>query len=224
MGGSEVINRLQPVAQELLAAWCALPRRDGVPLRGGFRPDVGPSHPAGRQPASAGSRGRMAHAPDRHRDRAALGQDADRPQLHRHHEPGGGQRRRCANSRRSARSPAGHGRCGTSSSVSGRGIAAETLRLPLRAADGSVSLILSASGELSGRFLHEPDKCREVITVIEQRFLDIGAGVARLGLRAEADRGPVPAGELAKRFALRRAPPPCCRARRSARPRPGFAG
>lgn len=60
---------------------------------------------------------------------------------------------------------------------SGSGFEAETLRLPLRARDGSVSLILSCSGELSGRFLHESDTSCGIMTVMAQEFFDIGYGV-----------------------------------------------
>ena len=61
--------------------------------------------------------------------------------------------------------------------VSGRHTAIETLRLPLRAADGSVSLILSCSEELAQpRDAPEADAARGIITITEQQFLDIGAG------------------------------------------------
>jgi len=59
---------------------------------------------------------------------------------------------------------------------SGRRAAIETLRLPLRAPDGRVVLILGCSGELPGRRSELADRPREIITITEQRYLDIGAG------------------------------------------------
>jgi hypothetical protein len=60
---------------------------------------------------------------------------------------------------------------------SGRVAAIETLRLPLRGADGVVSQILSCSGELGDtRLMTSPDPTREIIRIVEQEYLDIGAG------------------------------------------------
>jgi hypothetical protein len=53
----------------------------------------------------------------------------------------------------------------------------ETLRLPLRAKDGSVSLIIGTSGELCDRHAHQDDLHRSITTVEQQWFFDIGAGV-----------------------------------------------
>src|SRR5258708_3450529 len=60
--------------------------------------------------------------------------------------------------------------------VSGRLAAIETLRLPLRANDGTISLILSCSGELSGAAAAGTDPLREIIMISEQEYFDIGAG------------------------------------------------
>jgi len=60
---------------------------------------------------------------------------------------------------------------------SGRRLQTETLRLPLRDKGGAVSLIVSCNGELSCDLMHEPDQPREIVTVFEQEFFDIGAGV-----------------------------------------------
>jgi hypothetical protein len=60
---------------------------------------------------------------------------------------------------------------------SGRRLQTETLRLPLRGKDGKVSLIISCNGELGHDALREADAPREIVTVFEQQFLDIGAGV-----------------------------------------------
>jgi hypothetical protein len=60
---------------------------------------------------------------------------------------------------------------------SGRWAEIETLRLPLRTKDGSVSLILGSSGELRDRNPYQPDLHRSITTVAQQLFFDIGAGV-----------------------------------------------
>ena len=59
---------------------------------------------------------------------------------------------------------------------SGRKAIIETLRLPLRGNDGAISLILSCSEELADRNVPPTDAACEIITIIDQRFLDIGAG------------------------------------------------
>ena len=60
---------------------------------------------------------------------------------------------------------------------SGRKAIIETVRLPLRGNDGTINLILSCSEELSDRSVPPTDAAREIITITDQRFLDIGAGV-----------------------------------------------
>jgi hypothetical protein len=60
---------------------------------------------------------------------------------------------------------------------SGRWADIETLRLPLRAKDGAVSLIIGTSGELCDRRAHQGDLHRSIGTVEQQWFFDIGAGV-----------------------------------------------
>lgn len=60
---------------------------------------------------------------------------------------------------------------------SGRHAGLEALHLPLRARDGSLSLILSCDGELSGRSPRETDRPMTILRVTRQRFIDIGAGV-----------------------------------------------
>ena len=52
----------------------------------------------------------------------------------------------------------------------------ETLRLPLRGNDGATSLILSCSEELAIAACPQTDAACEIITITDQRFLDIGAG------------------------------------------------
>lgn len=60
---------------------------------------------------------------------------------------------------------------------SGRQLQTETLRLPLRDKNGEVNLIVSCNGELSLDPLNGPDQPREIITVVEQQFFDLGAGI-----------------------------------------------
>jgi hypothetical protein len=60
---------------------------------------------------------------------------------------------------------------------SGRCATIETLRLPLRAKDGSVSLILGSSGELPVPNNDAPDRPSAIVTIVQQQFFDIGAGV-----------------------------------------------
>jgi len=60
---------------------------------------------------------------------------------------------------------------------SGRWADIETLRLPLRAKDGSVSLIIGTSGELCDRHAYQGDLHRSITAVEQQWFFDIGAGV-----------------------------------------------
>jgi len=60
---------------------------------------------------------------------------------------------------------------------SGRRLQIETLRLPLRDKDGEISLILSCNGELTLQSFREADHPREIVTVFEQEFIDIGAGI-----------------------------------------------
>jgi hypothetical protein len=60
---------------------------------------------------------------------------------------------------------------------SGRRLQTETLRLPLRDKHGAVSMIVSCNGELSPELMREADQPREIVTVFEQQFFDIGAGI-----------------------------------------------
>jgi hypothetical protein len=60
---------------------------------------------------------------------------------------------------------------------SGRRLQTETLRLPLRARDGQIRLILSCNGELSPEAMYNADQPRQIVTVLAQQFFDIGAGV-----------------------------------------------
>jgi hypothetical protein len=64
----------------------------------------------------------------------------------------------------------------------------ETLRLPLRAGDGRVSLVLSCSGELAPRVSPRPDAAREIHTIARQRYVDIGAGCPPCGALDAGER------------------------------------
>jgi hypothetical protein len=61
--------------------------------------------------------------------------------------------------------------------ASGRWTEIEILRFPMRAKDGSVSLILCTAEEVSARIGHQPEVPSSVARVAEQRFIDIGAGL-----------------------------------------------
>jgi hypothetical protein len=76
-----------------------------------------------------------------------------------------------------ARQPCGSWSVRRVTIASGRWAHIETLRLPLRAKDGSVSLIIGTSGELCDRRADQGDLHRSITTVEQQWFFDIGAGV-----------------------------------------------
>jgi hypothetical protein len=60
---------------------------------------------------------------------------------------------------------------------SGRRLQTETLRLPLRDKKGEIGLIVSCNGELTPEVMNDLDHPREIVTVFEQEFFDIGAGI-----------------------------------------------
>jgi hypothetical protein len=57
-----------------------------------------------------------------------------------------------------------------------RCVTIETLRLPLRTKDGNTGQIISCSEEFGDRAKFTTDGPRGIIEIIEQRFVDIGAG------------------------------------------------
>ncbi len=167
---------MRPTARDLLAAWSALPRHDGVPARSDFDPmavhQVLPVVSLIERIEEGEWRMRLAGTEiERRWGRGLTGLSYTDIMA-----PAAATSTLCE-FEAICRQPCGSWSMRHLELSSGRRIDVETLRLPLRAADGSVSLILSCSGELSGRFLHEPDRCREILTVIEQEFLDIGAGI-----------------------------------------------
>lgn len=172
---SPITDRLQPVACELLAAWSALPRHDGVPMRSDFDPitvrRILPVISLLQRVAKDEWRLRLTGTEiERRWGRTLTGLSYTDIMT-----PDAAAATLCEFEAICSR-PCGSWSMRHLELSSGRQVDAETLRVPLRAADGSVSLILSCSGELSSRFLHEPDEWREVITVVDQQFFDIGAG------------------------------------------------
>jgi hypothetical protein len=59
---------------------------------------------------------------------------------------------------------------------SGWQTAIEFLRLPLRAKDGSVSLILGCAAELPSKIIHLPELPLSLRAIVQQKFFDIGGG------------------------------------------------
>jgi hypothetical protein len=173
---STVVNRMRPTARDLLAAWSALPRHDGVPVRADFDPmavpHILPVVSLIERVEEGEWRMRLAGTEiERRWGRTLTGLSYTDIMA------AAAAASTLCEFEAICRRPCGSWSMRHLELSSGRRIDVETLRLPLRAADGSVSLILSCSGELSGRFLHEPDRCREILTVVEQEFLDIGAGI-----------------------------------------------
>jgi len=172
---SSVIDRFRPTARDLLATWSALPRRDGVPARADFDPmavhQILPVVSLVERITEGEWRVRLAGTEIERRWGRPLTGLAYTDIM----TPAAAASTLCEFEAICGQ-PCGSWSVRHLELSSGRRLDIETLRLPLRAADGSVSLILSCGGEVTGRFLHEADQCREVLTVIEQEFLDIGAG------------------------------------------------
>jgi hypothetical protein len=171
-----VTDRMRPTARDLLTAWSALPRPDGVPARADFDPmairQILPVVSLIERVEEGEWRMRLAGTEiERRWGRTLTGLSYTEIMA-----PAAAMSTLCEFEAICSQ-PCGSWSMRHLELSSGRRLDVETLRLPLRAADGSVSLILSCSGELTGRFLHEPDRCREILTVIEQEFLDIGAGI-----------------------------------------------
>ena len=172
---NSIADRLGQPARELLAAWTSLPRQGGVPRRADFDPmSVARILPVVSlvERVEGGWRLRLVGTEiERRWGRALTGIDY-RELL----SPAAAEVTFCEFGAICGQ-PCGSWSLRRLELASGRRLTAETLRLPLRGGDGSVSLILSCSGELSGRVLPEPDRPREIVTVVEQRFVDIGAGL-----------------------------------------------
>jgi hypothetical protein len=173
----EIVGRLGPIARQLLECWVALPARDFVPDRRDFDPmtivRILPVVSLLQRVGDAEWRFRLAGTEiERRWERRLtgmnyLGADILSPQVAdaMRHE-----------FRRIVERPCGSWSQRNVRFQSGRAAIIETLRLPLRADDGSVSLILSCSGELGDRITPSPDAPREIIQITRQRFFDVGAG------------------------------------------------
>jgi hypothetical protein len=171
----EIADRLGPVARELLDAWMKLPRVDGVPSRDSFDPmaiiHILPVISIiGREGEDKWRYRLVGTEIERRWNRRITGMDC-----YESVSPSA-----VAVMRREFKDIV-EWPCGSRSRrrvelVSGRAAVIETLRLPLRAKDGDISQILSCSGELPGRITTLPDPTREIITIVEQEYFDIGAG------------------------------------------------
>jgi hypothetical protein len=171
-----IIGRLHPAALTLLEAWSHLPRQDGVPPRASFDPlsvaRILPVISLVQRIAADEWRVRLAGTElERRWGRPLTGLNyadvmsaAVTAITFREFEAICGQ-------------PCGSWSLRRLELRSGRRLETDTLRLPLRAGDGTVSLILTSNGELGTDLLCKADPSREVVTVVEQEFFDIGAGV-----------------------------------------------
>ena len=178
-GGSRVSSIAQymgPVARQLLEAWSALPRRDFVPDRKSFDPmsiaRILPVIDLLERAGEDGWRFRLSGTELELRwGRTLTGADyfsivsaGAAPVIRRELAAVVGQ-------------PCASWSIRCVEYDSGRRVGMEALRLPLRARDGSVSLILSCSGEPPGRRPRELDRPVRILRVTRQRFIDIGGGL-----------------------------------------------
>jgi hypothetical protein len=185
----EIAEHLGPVARELLAAWSRLPKSDLVPDRKAFDPmAIARILPVVSIVERTGDvwRFRLVGTEiERRWGRKLTGCDCievvspEAAKITRHEFteivcwPCGS---------RSQRRVAFH---------SGRVGALETLRLPLRAADGAISLILGCSGELREQSPAVTDERREIVMITDHQYFDIGAGCppnSAIEAAAKADR------------------------------------
>ena len=173
----EVAEGVGPVARELLAYWSTLPRREFVPERRHFDPmaivRILPVITLLERVADDDWRFRVAGTEiERRWERNLtgvpyLGIDilSPRASAAMRHEFNRVVDFPCGSwSRRAVRLQ------------SGRGALVETLRLPLRAGDGSLSLIVSCSAESGDPIEPQADAPQEIIHITAHRFFDIGAG------------------------------------------------
>ncbi len=168
--------RFQPASQKLLAAWSRLPRPHIVPARASFDPgeiaSILPVISLIERVAPGEWRVRLAGTEiERRWGRALSGMayaEVMSPQAvdvtHCEFEA-------------ICRQPCGSWSLRHLELQSGRRLQIETLRLPFRDKNGEITLILSCNGELAPQSIREADNPRQVVTVFEQEFIDIGAGV-----------------------------------------------
>ena len=171
-----ICSRLQPVSQKLLAAWLRLPRADVVPARADFDPcaipGVLPVISLIERVATDEWRVRLAGTELERRWGRNLAGLSYAEVL----SPQATEVTHCEFDA-ICRQPCGSWSLRRLDLRSGRRLQTETLRLPLRDKKGDVRLIVSCNGELSHDPACEIDQPREVVSVFEQQFFDIGAGI-----------------------------------------------
>ena len=168
--------RLQPASQKLLAAWLQLPRPEIVPARAVFDPcEIASILPVISLIERA--------APDEWRMRLAgtelerrWGRDLAGLTYAEVLSPQAVEVTHCE-FEAICRQPCGSRSLRRLDLRSGRRLQTETLRLPLLGKSGEVTLILSCNGELGPLQMYDIDSPREIVTVFEQEFLDLGAGI-----------------------------------------------
>lgn len=169
-------NKLGPVARELLDAWSRLPKQDHVPFRASFDPMSVPRVLPVIilfERSEQGWRFRLVGTEiDRRWGRTVTG--LDYAQL----VSAEGFRAARREFEGIAQTPCGSFSVAHVAFSSGRRVTLEILRLPLRARDGSVSLILCSAAELSERKAHGPDLAQEIGNFEQRQFFDIGAGLS----------------------------------------------
>ena len=181
----EIADRLGPIARELLTAWSALPAHNGVPDRADFDPMTIPRilpviSVLQRRGDDAWCFRVAGTEVERRWARNLTGLnyfDIDFVSL------------RAKQALRQEFRQIAEWPCGAWSRrrvmfASGRCAAIETLRLPLRTSDGSVSLIVSCSEEFPDTGAALIDAPREIINITEQEYFDIGAGCPPRGALA----------------------------------------
>jgi hypothetical protein len=174
----EIAERLGPVARQLLTCWATLPKRACVPDRCNFDPmaiaRILPVVSLLQRVADDDWRFRIAGTEiERRWERHFTGTNYLAIDIVAPRAADMMRREFC----RIVKWPCGSWSRRTVKFQSGRAAVIETLRLPLRADDGGISLIVSCSEEFSSGIALRPDAPREIIQITQQQFLDIGAGV-----------------------------------------------
>jgi hypothetical protein len=169
-------NKLGPIARELLDAWSRLPKHDHVPFRASFDPMSVPRVLpviALFERCEQGWRYRLTGTEiDRRWGRTLTGLDYARVS-----SPEAFQ----AVSREFegiVQTPCGSLSVAQVAFNSGWYATLEVLRLPLRANDGSVSLILCSAAEVSEPKAHGPVLAQEIGSFEQRQFFDIGEGLS----------------------------------------------
>jgi len=165
-----------PIARTLLETWFALPKHDLVPYRSDFDPMVAVPILPVLVILERGSdrvwRFRLAGTEiDRRWDRKVTGHDFTEllapdiaPIM-------------CRELDTVVDTPCGSWSLAHVKFNSDRVARIEFLRLPLRAKDGSLSLILGCAPEITSRNAYRPDTPLSVVGLVEQHFFDLGAGI-----------------------------------------------